>query len=107
MLNSLDPELNPDSDIPRAGKEDYNASDRMIYDASYVRLKEVSLSYRFNIAKNWCKSIVVGASGENLLLWKRYNGFDPDVSTSSVTRRIDDGAFPRPRTFVINLQMNF
>ena len=107
MLNSWDPELNPDSDIPRAGKEDYNASDRMIYDASYVRLKEVSLSYRFNIAKNWCKSIVVGASGENLLLWKRYNGFDPDVSTSSVTRRIDDGAFPRPRTFVINLQMNF
>ena len=107
MLDSWDPELNPLSDIPRAGKEDYNASDRMIYDASYIRLKEVSLSYRFDIAKKWCKSIVLGASGENLLLWKRYNGFDPDVSTSSSTRRIDDGAFPRSRTFVINLQMNF
>ncbi len=107
MLDAWDPELNPDSNIPRAGKEDYNASDRMIYDASYIRLKEVSLSYRFNVAKKWCKSIVVGASGENLLLWKRYNGFDPDVSTSATTRRIDNGAFPRPRTFVINLQMNF
>ena len=107
MLNAWDPELNPDSDIPRAGKEDYNASDRMIYDASYIRLKEVSLSYRFDISKKWCKSIVLGASGENLLLWKRYNGFDPDVSTSATTRRIDNGAFPRPRTFVINLQMNF
>lgn len=107
MLDAWDPELNPDSNIPRAGKEDYNASDRMIYDASYIRLKEVSLSYRFNIQKKWCKSIVLGASGENLLLWKRYNGFDPDVSTSATTRRIDNGAFPRPRTFVINLQMNF
>ena len=107
MLDSWDPELNPNSDIPRAGKEDYNASDRMIYDASYIRLKELSVSYRFDIAKKWCKSIVLGASGENLLLWKRYNGFDPDVSTSSLSRRIDDGAFPRPRTFVINLQMNF
>ena len=107
MLDAWDPELNPDSNIPRAGKEDYNASDRIIYDASYIRLKEVSLSYRFNIAKKWCKSIVVGASGENLLLWKRYNGFDPDVSTSATTRWIDNGAFPRPRTFVINLQMNF
>lgn len=107
MLDSWDPELRPDSDIPRAGKEDYNASDRMIYDASYIRLKEVSLSYRFNLPVKWCKSITVGVSGENLLLWKRYNGFDPDVATSAGSRRIDNGGFPRPRTFVVNLSLNF
>ena len=107
MLDSWDPELRPDSDIPRAGKEDYNASDRIIYDASYIRLKEVSLNYRFNLPVKWCKSIVVGVSGENLLLWKRYNGFDPDVATSAGSRRIDNGGFPRPRTFVVNLSLNF
>ena len=53
------------------------------------------------------KGLTIGISGENLWLWKRYNGFDPDVSTSATVRRLDNGSFPRPRTYTFNFQLNF
>ena len=109
LLDSWHPVRNPDSDIPRAGLEDLVASDRILHDASYVRLKELSLSYRFNMPRKvkWCKSVNLGVSGSNLWLWKRYNGFDPDVSTEAGARRIDNASFPRPRTFMFNIQLSY
>ena len=107
ILNAWDEELRPDSNIPRAGYNDAFASDRQVHDASFLRLKNVSVSYRidFKRIKKYVKSMTVGVSGENLILWKYYNGFDPDVSTSLY--RLDNGSFPRPRTIVFNLSMNF
>lgn len=110
ILAAWDQELRPDSDIPKAGIKDLLASDRHVHDASYLRLKNVSLSYLINFkkkAKKYIDSMTVGISGENLYLWKNYNGFDPDVSTSSKVYRLDDGSLPRQRTFVFNLVMNF
>lgn len=109
LLDSWHPTRNPDSDIPRAGYEDLVGSDRMIYDASFVRLKELSLSYRFNLPAKckWLRTLTVGVSGENLALWKNYIGFDPDVSTSSAARRIDNASFPRPRTVVVNINLTY
>lgn len=107
ILNAWDEQLRPDSNIPRAGYNDAFASDRQVHDASFLRLKNVSVSYRidFKRIKKYVKSMTVGVSGENLILWKYYNGFDPDVSTSLY--RLDNGSFPRPRTVVLNLSMNF
>ena len=109
ILNAWDKELRPDSDIPKAGYNDTFASDRQVHDASFLRLKNVSISYNIPIknkkVKKYLKSTTVGVSGENLILWKYYNGFDPDVSTSLY--RLDNGSFPRTRTFVFNLSMNF
>ena len=108
ILNAWDEELRPDSDIPRAGYNDAFASDRQVHDASFLRLKNVSVSYKINFKrkmKKYINSMTVGVSGENLILWKYYNGFDPDVSTSLY--RLDNGSFPRPRTVVFNLSMNF
>ena len=108
ILNAWDEELRPDSDIPRAGYNDAFASDCQVHDASFLRLKNVSVSYKINFKrkmKKYINSMTVGVSGENLILWKYYNGFDPDVSTSLY--RLDNGSFPRPRTVVFNLSMNF
>jgi hypothetical protein len=69
----------------------------------------VTLSYTVLLSK-WSKifkTLNIGVTGENLWLWKKYNGFDPDVSTSSTVRRLDNGSFPRPRTYTLNLQLNF
>lgn len=109
MLNAWHPTRNPDSDIPMPNSSDGIWSDRFTHDASFIRLKTVSLSYNLNLAK-WSKTfktLKIGVTGENLFLWKRYNGFDPDVSTSATVRRLDAGAFPRPRTYTLNLQLNF
>ena len=114
MLNAWHPERNPESNLPRAGVISDQAlpSDFMIYDASYIRLKSLTLSYTFDLSKKvkWLKDLTVSLSGENLLLWKRYNGFDPDVSsegTSSTLRRVDIGAYPKARTITMGVQVRY
>ncbi|NDV78735.1 TonB-dependent receptor [Dysgonomonas sp. 511] len=113
MQNAWHPVRNPNSDIPRAGSNDGIASDRMVYDATYLRLKNISISYDFDlrrITNNVIRSLRVSASGENLYVWKKYNGFDPDVSSSSnnsTLRRVDIGAYPKPRTIIFSLQVKY
>lgn len=114
MLDAWHPVRNPESDIPRAGAKGDAAlpSDFMIHDATYVRLKSLSLSYTFDLKQkcSWLRDITLGVTAENLYLWKKYNGFDPDVSsegTSSTLRRMDLGAYPKPRTVVFSLQFRY
>ena len=101
---------NHTSDIVKAGFDDVQASSRHVYDASYLRLKTLSLDYDIPLGKKVKKVIKtasVGIVGENLLLWKTYPGFDPDVNTSSSVYRLDNGSFPRPRTWAFNINLKF
>lgn len=113
MQNSWHPVRNPNSNLPMAGSYDALPSDRLVHDASYLRLKNISASYTFDmrkVTKNRLRDIRVSVSGENLYLWKKYNGFDPDVSTSSsnsALRRVDIGAYPKPRTIIFSLQIRY
>lgn len=114
MLDAWHPERNPGSNLPRAGiiSDQALPSDFMIYDASYLRLKTLTLSYSFDLSKriSWLKDLTVSLVGDNLLLLKRYNGFDPDVSsegTSSTLRRVDIGAYPKARTVSLSIQVKY
>lgn len=115
MLNAWHPVRNPDSDLPRAGQAAGAAlpCSYMVHDASYLRLKTLSVAYTFDFRKKTnfpFREITVGVSGDNIYLWKYYNGFDPDVSsegTSSTLRRADIGAYPKARTFMFNLNLKF
>ena len=115
MLNAWNPYRNPESNFPAGGASGSSMlpSDFMVHDASYLRLKNISLSYLFNFKKaKWIKSLSVGVSADNLYLWTRYNGFDPDVSSKvsdqeSTIRRADIGAYPRPRKVVGMVQIIF
>ena len=113
MLNAWHPERNPQSNVPAAyrGQDDI-ASSRMLHDASFIRLKNVSIGYTFDLRKytKVLRDITISASGENLYLWKNYNGFDPDVSTESsgsTIRRMDNGAYPKPRTIIFSVQLRY
>ena len=115
MLDCWHPVRNPESDIPAPGQAAGAAlpSSFMVHDASYLRLKNLSIAYTFDFRKKESsifREITVGVSGDNIYLWKYYNGFDPDVSsegTSSVLRRADIGAYPKARTFMFNLNLKF
>lgn len=101
---------NPTSDICKAGFDDTLASSKSVYDASWLRLKAVSVNYNIPLskkAKKVIKELSFGLSGDNLWLWKRYPGFDPDVNTSSSVFRLDNGSFPRSRTYAFNIQVRF
>lgn len=110
MKNAWHPLRNPDSDIPRAGYyESAVPSDFMVYDASFLRLQDLSVSYAVNLKKVF-KDLTLTLSGNNLALFKNYNGFDPDVSssgTSSTVRRMDVGAYPKARRIVFTAQLRF
>lgn len=79
-----------------------------IEDASYARLKTVTLSYSFNTHSKVIQKASVYITGENLFLLTNYSGYDPAVNPNgNVFRRIDFNAYPAARTFMFGLSVNF
>jgi TonB-linked SusC/RagA family outer membrane protein len=80
-----------------------------IDDGSFVKLREVSLSYSIGNIK-MLRDITLSLSGRNLISWDNYKGYDPEVNAggqSTVLRAIDFGAVPIPRTFKVGLSAKF
>jgi hypothetical protein len=80
-----------------------------IDDGSFVKLREISLSYAFGNFKS-VKDITVSVSGRNLISWDNYKGYDPEVNAggqSTILRGVDFGSVPIPRTFSFGLSAKF
>ena len=80
-----------------------------IDDGSFVKLREISLSYNFGSFKK-LNNITLSASGRNLISWDKYKGYDPEVNAggqSNILRGIDFGSVPIPKTFSIGLTAKF
>ena len=117
MMDAWHPVRNPNSDIPAAGGVGYShlPSSFQVHDASYLRLKTLSLGYTFDLSKKTklVRSLKLSMNADNVFLLTSYNGFDPDVSvkqsdeTHSTLRRVDTGAYPRARTFIFMAQLKF
>jgi TonB-linked SusC/RagA family outer membrane protein len=91
MLNRWTP-TNENTNIPKAiytgSRNNYgsNLNDYFVEDASYLRLKNVTLTYHLpeRIAgKIGSSSIRIFLSGQNLATFTRYKGLDPDVSSDN------------------------
>lgn len=96
--------------MPRAVWADPNqnsrVSDRWVENGSYLRLKNISLSYDF--PSRWMRSIGLEAlrltfSCENVATITAYKGIDPEVGVDG----IDYSSFPACRTFSLGLNLNF
>jgi TonB-linked SusC/RagA family outer membrane protein len=87
----------------------YNVEEWRIDDGSFVKLREISLSYNVGQVK-FIKNLAVNLSGRNLFSWDNYKGYDPELNSggqSTLLRNIDFGSVPIPRTFSIGLQAKF
>ncbi|QNN41918.1 SusC/RagA family TonB-linked outer membrane protein [Pedobacter roseus] len=87
----------------------YNVEEWRIDDGSFVKLREISLSYTIGQVK-FVKSLTVNLSGRNLISWDNYKGYDPELNSggqSTILRNIDFGSVPIPRTFSLGLQARF
>ncbi|KGE13743.1 SusC/RagA family TonB-linked outer membrane protein [Sphingobacterium deserti] len=88
-------------------------NDWAVEDASFLRLATVTLGYTLPTAitqKLRMRSLRVYASGYNLLLFTNYTGFDPEVSTrrqTPLTPGVDYSAYPKSKSFVFGLNVNF
>lgn len=100
------------TDIPRVIFEDphQNArfSDRWIEDGSYMRLKNVTLSYKIPVHSTYLQGLTVWGAANNLLTMTRYLGSDPEfVSGNNVLLRgIDRGLAPQSTNFSLGLKIN-
>jgi hypothetical protein len=100
--------------IRAAGVANYNLgrfSSYLVDDASYIRLKNVSLSYNFNMKKlKFINRLQVFVSGSNLVTLTNYKGYDPEVSSaagSAMSPSVDFGTYPVTRTFSTGLNLTF
>ncbi|WP_231425517.1 SusC/RagA family TonB-linked outer membrane protein [Pedobacter sp. Leaf250] len=87
----------------------YNVEEWRIDDGSFVKLREISLSYNIGQVK-FIKNLTVNISGRNLFSWDNYKGYDPELNSggqSTILRNIDFGSVPIPRTFSFGLQARF
>lgn len=90
------------------------ASSRYVYDASYVRLKNVTLSYHLPqsvLTKLKLNSLKVYISGVNLLTFTDYPGWDPEVNTDYRAGNRNQGAdfyaAPQIKNFSFGLNAGF
>ena len=105
------------TEIPRALNssiyESYNAlpSDRYVERGDYLRLQYIQLSYDFNpklLKKAGIRSLKLFASANNLFVWSKYTGTDPEVAPSTWAKIAFDGnRTPRARYFTASINLGF
>ena len=102
------------TDVPRArwgdpiGNSDF--ADRWIEDASYIRMRNVTLSYSFDQKLfNVFRSGTVYVTGENLWTYSKYLGLDPEFSFSSSDsyQGIDAAKLLHPQVLKVGVNLNF
>lgn len=107
LLNAWTPN-NTNTDIPglMANNTFYeNISDRFVKDASYVRLRYITVGYNFpakNLLPLKLSSLRVYGQAENLLTWTKWKGFDAESNRGS-----DQAQYPTPRTISFGVEVQF
>jgi outer membrane receptor protein involved in Fe transport len=86
-----------------------------IQDGSFVKLREVTLSYRVpqtlaNRFMGHARDLRFDVGGRNLYYWTKYWAFDPEVSNfgnQNIDRFVDLAPFPPYRTFFAGINVGF
>lgn len=100
------------TDIPKATYGDpmgnSRFSDRWIEDGSYLRLKNVTLSYKLPINNTYIQGISVWAQANNLVTFSKYLGSDPEFSMSNgvLMQGIDCGLLSQSRSLLLGVKIN-
>lgn len=100
--------------IPRVSEtSSYNwqFSDLYVHDADYLRISNVTIGYNFAplINQKWCSNARLYFQVQNLHTWTKYDGMDPEIGygTSDWVSGVDLGYYPRPRTYLVGVNLSF
>ena len=121
LINEVWTEANPNATIPRLTTIDPNrnfgrSSDYFVEDGTFVRLKNIQIGY--NLPVKFASQFRITLSGQNLLTFTEYTGFDPEIFAADNPNRNDDnsiisrmgldfGRYPLTRTYLLGLNMTF
>lgn len=99
--------------IPRVTNQNINwmFSDLYTQDGDYLRISNVTIGYNFAplINQKWCSNARLYFQIQNLYTFTDYDGMDPEIGygTSGWVSGIDLGYYPRPRTYLIGVNLAF
>ena len=89
-------------------------SDDAIEDADFLRLQNITIGYTLPkkwVRTIWLENVRIYFTGYNLFCFTGYDGYDPEVDTSSkknpMTPGVDYAAYPKSRTFVGGINVTF
>jgi TonB-dependent starch-binding outer membrane protein SusC len=91
-------------------------STRYLKNGAYLRLNNAVLGYNLNTSKlginKWIQTARVSVTGQNLIVWTKYNGYDPEVnndrSINGITSYgIDYLSYPKAKTVIFAINLGF
>ncbi|MDD2798336.1 MAG: TonB-dependent receptor [Bacteroidales bacterium] len=103
-----------ETDMPKAGNVDnINNSTRFVEDGSYLRIKNVTLSYNFK--SSFLRKYKIGKvqpyfTAQNIVTWTKYKGYDPEVNAygnSATALGVDYGTYPQSKAFICGVNVEF
>lgn len=113
IMNAWTP-TNVNSGIPALSTVDNNNEARMstyyLEDGSYMKMKYVKLSYQFPdivLKKLHATGLNIYGQVENIFTVTGYDGLDPEVPLGGYGARVDNGPYPRSRTFTVGVNLAF
>ena len=79
-------------------------SDYYVRNASFLKLDNITLSYRFNLGQAMKRDLTLDVFGtvSNVATFTGYKGIDPEIAGG-----IDNNMYPRPRTYILGVKFNF
>ena len=80
----------------------YFLSDYYVQNASFLRMDNINIGYNVGKLFNNKANLRINANVQNAFIITKYKGLDPEVNGG-----IDNNFYPRPRTFVLGLNLNF
>ena len=99
------------SRLIKSGNEDPKKFSRQyIEKRTYVRIKNINLSYNVNVKKmKGISAMKMSLNAINPFTFTKYRGYDPEVSanSSALSRGVDMGNYPQARVFSFGLNVEF
>ncbi len=91
----------------------YQVTSRQIEDGSYIRMKNIQLAY--NIPSSVLERLRISSariyvSGQNLVTFTHYSGYDPEVSRfdqDNASLGTDYGSYPTAKMYLVGLNLSF
>ena len=116
LKGSLRNARNVTNEVGKGPENPFNpgsVSSRFLEKGDFIRLSNMNLSYAFDLKnKTTFKTLSVFASGQNLALWSKYSGIDPEVNVDKniggiPSRGFDYTQYPRPTVITIGANIGF
>ncbi|HUR11954.1 MAG TPA: TonB-dependent receptor [Flavitalea sp.] len=82
-------------------------STKYLEDGSFIRLDNVTLGYALPTFTKYIRSSRIYATVQNVFTLTKYSGVDPELNLSGLSPGIDEGIYPKTRTFTLGVNVNF